>query len=128
MVERIEKFIDLVREKVDAPEDFSDKKYLTDLMSILAGKYERVSAAMMALFRGSIFMSLIPFDFYRERLTDRDRVREFEEIAREELHNLLDELLEVTVRETGRLSADAGPREHAASKQASSYSILRGFP
>ena len=34
MVERMEKFIDLVREKVDAPEDFSDKKYLTDLMSV----------------------------------------------------------------------------------------------
>ncbi|SVD83731.1 uncharacterized protein METZ01_LOCUS436585, partial [marine metagenome] len=118
MVKRMEKFINLVREKVDAPKDFSDKKYLTDLMSILQGKYERVSAAMMALFRGSIFMSLIPFDFYRERLTDRDRVREFEEIAREELHNFLDELLEVAVRETGSLSADAGPREQAANEPA----------
>ena len=128
MVKRMEKFIDLVREKVDAPKDFSDKKYLTDLMTILQGPFEREHAAMVILFRGSIIMSLMSFDFYRERLTDRDRVREFEEIAREELHNLLDELLEVTVRETGRLSADAGPREHAASKQASSYSILRGFP
>ena len=51
------------------------------------------------------------FDYYRERLTDRDKVREFEEIAREELHNLLDELLEVAVHETGTLSTDAGPRE-----------------
>ena len=63
-------------------------------------------------------MSLMTFDYYRERLTDRDRVREFEEIAREELHNLLDELLEVTVREIGTLSADAGPREQAANEPA----------
>ena len=55
---------------------------------------------------------------YRERLTDRDQVREFEEIAREELHNLLDELLEVMVREIGTLSADAGPREQATDKLA----------
>ena len=54
------------------------------------------------------------FDYYRERLTDRDRIREFEEIAREELRNLLDELLEVSVREIGSLSADAGPREQTA--------------
>ena len=71
----------------------------------------------MVLFRGSIFMSLMPFDFYRERLTDRDRIREFEEIAREELHNLLDELLDVSVREIGSLSADAGAREKAADEQ-----------
>ena len=63
-------------------------------------------------------MSLMSFDFYRERLTDRDRVREFEEIAREEFHTLFDELLEVAVRETGTLSADAGPREQAADKPA----------
>ena len=113
MVEHMEKFIDLVREKVDAPKDFSDKKYLTDLMSILQRPIRTQHAAMMVLFRGSIFMSLLPFDFYRERLTDRNRVREFEEIAREELHNLFDELLEVAVRETGTLSADAGPREQA---------------
>ena len=87
MVKRMEKFIDLVREKVDAPEDFSDKKYLTDLMSILQGPFEREHAAMVILFRGSIIMSLMSFDFYRERLPDRDRVKEFEEIAREELHN-----------------------------------------
>ena len=73
---------------------------------------------MAVLFRGSIFLTLLTFDYYRERLTDRDRVREFEEIAREELHNLLDKLLEVAVHETGTLSADAGPREQAADKPA----------
>ena len=114
MVERMEKFIDLVREKVDGPKDFADKKYLTDLMSILEGIFERERAAMVALFRGSILMSLITFDYYCERLTDRDKIREFEEIAREELNNLLDELLEVSVREIGSLSTDAGPREEAA--------------
>jgi len=118
MVKRMEKFIASVREKVDAPKDFSDKKYLTDLMSILQGPFEREHAAMVILFRGSIYLSLLTFDYYRERLTDRDRIREFEEIAREELHNLLDELLEVAVRETGTLSADAGPREQAADKPA----------
>ena len=118
MVERMEKFIDLVREKVDAPEDFSDKKYLSDLMSILRGPLERKRFAMAALFRGSIFMSLLTFDYYRKRLTDRDRVRELDAIAREELHNLLDKLLEVAVRETGTLSADAGPREMPADKPA----------
>ena len=54
MVERMEKFIASVREKVDAPKDFSDKKYLSDLMSILQGPFEREHAAMMVLFRGSI--------------------------------------------------------------------------
>ena len=73
---------------------------------------------MAVLFRGSIFLSLLTFDYYRERLTNRDRVREFEEIAREELRNLLDELLEVSVREIGSLSADAGPREQTAGKPA----------
>ena len=127
MVERMEKFIDLVREKVDAPKDFSDKKYLSNLMSNLQEVFERNNAAMATLFSGSIFMSLMSFDFYRERLTDRNRVREFEEIAREELHSLLDELLGVAVRETGTLSADAGPREQTAGKPASSYRILRRF-
>ena len=118
MVKRMEKFIDLVREKVDAPKDFSDKKYLTDLMSILQDIFERNHAAMAALFRGSIIIPLMSFVYYHERLPDRDRVREFEEIAREELHNLLDELLEVTVREIGTLSADSGPREQAANEPA----------
>ena len=118
MVEHMEKFIDLVREKVDAPKDFSDKKYLTDLMSILQGPFEREHDAMVILFSGSIFMSLLAFDYYRERMTDRDRIREFEEIAREELHNLFDELLEVAVRETGTLSADTGPREMPAGEPA----------
>ena len=39
MVERMEKFIASVREKVDAPKDFSDKKYLSDLMSFLQGPF-----------------------------------------------------------------------------------------
>ena len=118
MVKRMKKFIGLVREKIGAPKDFSDKKYLTDLMSILQEVFKRERAAMAGLFRGPIFLSLIAFEFYRERLTDRGRIREFEEVAREELHNLLDELLEVSVQEIGSLSAGAGPREQAADKPA----------
>ena len=54
------------------------------------------------------------FDYYRERMTDRGRIKEFEGIAHEGLYNLLDELLEVAVREIGSLSTDSDPRREVA--------------
>lgn len=54
------------------------------------------------------------FDYYRERMTDHDRIREFEGIAHEGLHNLLDKLLEVAVREIGSLSTVSDPRREVA--------------
>ena len=117
IVESMTDYIESIRDILKRQKDFSDKRYLTDMLKVLEGIFGRLPAMNSLIFRGSIYMSVMSFEFYRERLINRDQVRAFEEIGREELINLLDTLLEVAIDEIGSLTEKAGPRE--AVKEAS---------
>ena len=59
----------------------------------------------MLVFRGSIYMSVMCLEFYHERLLNRGKLKKFQEIAREELLNTMDILLDTAIEEVGSLSA-----------------------
>ncbi len=111
MVKSFTNYIQTVREAFEGMANFADKGYLTELIKILEDTSTRELAAMALLYRGSIYMSVMCFEYYRERLTDRERIEEFDQIGKQELIDLVNWLRDTTVEAVGTLSAEAGPRD-----------------
>ena len=111
MVANVGEFLGKVRDIYDSYDDLSDRRCLTELVRLLEDTSTRVKGAMTLMFRGSIYMSQMSFEFYRDRLIDRDRLPEFDEIGSELIRSLLDTLGKMSIEKLGRLSEQAGPRE-----------------
>jgi hypothetical protein len=56
-------------------------------------------------------MAQMGFEFYRDRLTDRTRLRDYDDIGREEMMAFLEILRDTAIAAVGKLSEQAGPRE-----------------
>jgi hypothetical protein len=111
IVETMTNYLESIGKVIEAVEDFDNKRYLTDMLSILEDTSARMSATMALMFRGTIYMAQMGFEFYRDRLTDRTRLRDYDDIGREEMMAFLEILRDTAIAAVGKLSEQAGPRE-----------------
>jgi len=111
VVDSMKDYIGKIRKVIDNHKNFSNKRYLTNLVKHLEGQFGRLEAACMLIFRGSIYMTIMCLEFYHERLQNRGKLKEFQKIAREELEKTLDILLNTAIEEVGSLSAKKEARK-----------------
>lgn len=110
-VKSVKKYLETVRQVFKKTKDYSDKRYLKDLLTILENTHQRTSAAMALMFRGSIYMAMMSFVFYRDRLTNPKLMKKFDAIGRQEMIDVIDTLRDTAISKVGKLSKQAGPRE-----------------
>ncbi|MBI2585473.1 MAG: motility associated factor glycosyltransferase family protein [Rhodospirillales bacterium] len=91
--------------------NYDDLGYLTEVMAHLSPKmgFEPGTGGPALVFRGTLMMILMAFEYYARRLPKSD-VRKFEKIAREEIQVAIDYLRREAKKQFGTLSKDAAKR------------------
>jgi len=127
IVDSMSEYVGSIREVLDKHKNFSNKRYLGKLVRILEGVSDRLISACMLIFRGSIYMSIMSLEFYHERLMNRGKLKEFQEIARQELNKTMDTLLETAIKEVGSLSAkeEARKKKKTSKKKAPAKKLAK---
>ncbi|NQU57893.1 MAG: motility associated factor glycosyltransferase family protein [Rhodospirillales bacterium] len=125
VVASMHEFIDLIRNIFKKHKNFSNKRYLTNMVKLLEGSYGRLRTGNMLLFRGSIYMAVMCFEYYLNRLSKPSDRKKYQEIAREEMLKMLDILLDKAIEKIGNLSAKEKARR---SRKTSKKKVLAKKP
>ena len=102
-------YLDDFGELLQKRENFDKKDYLTDLMKLLSPPIviDRSVIAPAVTFRGTLFMMMIGFEYYRARLRNRTQIPAFDEIARKEFNGVIKYLRKTATKEFGNLTRNA---------------------
>lgn len=97
-------FLDELRDFIQGINSFSDRRYLAEMRRFLDTRKERWQTGMAVLFRGTFFMSFLAIEYYLARVKDPDHIKVFEDIAREKLLAMVEDLRQKAMQRLGSLS------------------------
>lgn len=114
-------YLDDFGDRLDKTKNLGKKAYLTELMSMLSPEVTTRSVIGPAVtFRGTLFMMMIGFEYYRSRLKGKSQITPYDKIARKEFAAVLEYLRETAIEEFGSLTKDAlkkGAKKKGAKKR-----------